>query len=90
VKIRANHARGSGKSKRDSLGWIMTALMMIVYCGYIALIVFTIVITAIYVGRQQGVRHSDTTDPRRGCQASQQLDRHRLAGGQACHQLPDG
>jgi uncharacterized membrane protein (DUF485 family) len=69
------------KSKRNSFGWMLTILMMVVYYGYIALIafnkpflaqrmgdgvtslgipiglgviIFTVVITAIYVRRANG------------------------------------
>ena len=77
-RIRANPKYQELVSKRNSYGWIMTALMMIVYYGYILLvafnkeflaqktgagvtslgipigvgvILFTIIITAIYVRR---------------------------------------
>ena len=59
------------KRKRNSFGWLLTILMMVVYYGYIALIafnkpflaqppiglgviIFTVVITAIYVRRANG------------------------------------
>ncbi len=69
------------KSKRNSFGWMLTILMMVVYYGYVALIafnkpflaqrigdgvtslgipiglgviIFTVVITAIYVRRANG------------------------------------
>lgn len=78
AKVEANPKYHELKRKRSSFGWLMTALMMIVYYGYIALIafnkpflaqpmgagvtsvgipigmaviVFTIVITGIYVRR---------------------------------------
>jgi uncharacterized membrane protein (DUF485 family) len=81
ARIRANPKYQELKAKRDSFGWLMTVLMMIVYYGYIALIafnkeflsqpigagvttigvpigmgviVFTIVITGIYVWRANG------------------------------------
>ncbi len=78
-KIRSNPKYQQLKSTRDSYGWIMTILMLVVYYGYIAMIafnkaalaaplgatgvttvgipigvgviVFTIVITGIYVRR---------------------------------------
>lgn len=39
-KIRANPKYQQLKSKRNSYGWIMTILMLVVYYGYIALIAF--------------------------------------------------
>lgn len=78
ARIEANPKYHELKRKRSSFGWILTALMMVVYYGYIALIafnkpflaqpigagvttlgipigmgviVFTIVITGIYVKR---------------------------------------
>ena len=78
ARIRANPKYQELKQKRSSFGWLLTALMMIVYYGYIALIawnkeflsqplgtgvttigipigmgviVFTIIITGIYVRR---------------------------------------
>ena len=81
AKIEANPKYHELRSKRNSFGWSLTALMMIVYYGYIALIafnkpflaqpigagvtslgipiaigviIFTIVITGIYVSRANG------------------------------------
>lgn len=81
AKVEANPKYHELKRKRSSFGWFMTALMMLVYYGYIALIafnkpflaqpigegvtslgvpigmaviVFTIVITGIYVRRANG------------------------------------
>ena len=81
AKIEANPKYHELRRKRNTFGWTMTALMMIVYYGYIALIafdqpflaqpigagvtslgipiglgviVFTIVITGIYVRRANG------------------------------------
>ena len=78
ARIRANPKYKELKAKRSAFGWLLAALMMVVYYGYIALIawnkeflsqpigagvttigipigmgviVFTIVITAIYVRR---------------------------------------
>jgi uncharacterized membrane protein (DUF485 family) len=78
ARVRANPKYAALKSRRNRYGWIMTALMMVVYYGYIMLIafdkeflaqkvgdgvtsigipigvgviVFTIVITGIYVRR---------------------------------------
>jgi uncharacterized membrane protein (DUF485 family) len=78
ARIRANPKYAELKAKRNSFGWMLTILMMVVYYGYIALIawnkeflsqplgsgvttigvpigmgviVFTIVITGIYVRR---------------------------------------
>jgi uncharacterized membrane protein (DUF485 family) len=78
ARIRANPKYKELKAKRGSFGWLLAALMMVVYYGYIALIawnkeflsqpigsgvttigipigmgviIFTIVITAIYVRR---------------------------------------
>ena len=78
AKIEANPKYHELRRKRNSFGWLLTALMMVVYYGYIALIafnkpflaqpigagvtslgipigmgviVFTIVITGIYVRR---------------------------------------
>lgn len=78
ARVSANPKYAELKSKRNTYGWIMTALMMIVYYGYILLvafnkeflaqkmgagvtsigipigvgvIVFTVVITGIYVRR---------------------------------------
>lgn len=39
-KIRNNPKYHQLKSTRDSYGWIMTILMLVVYYGYIALIAF--------------------------------------------------
>mgnify|MGYP001225166703 FL=1 len=39
-RIRANPKYQELVSKRNSYGWIMTALMMIVYYGYILLVAF--------------------------------------------------
>ena len=81
AKIEANPKYPELRTKRNSFGWTMTILMMVVYYGYIALIafnkpflaqpigagvtslgipiamgviVFTIVITGIYVSRANG------------------------------------
>ena len=81
AKIEANPKYHKLRSKRNSFGWSLTVLMMIVYYGYIALIafnkpflaqpigagvtslgipiamgviIFTIVITGIYVSRANG------------------------------------
>ena len=78
VRVEANPKYHELRSKRNTFGWTMTALMMLVYYGYIALIafnkpflaqpigtgvtslgipmalgviIFTIVITGIYVHR---------------------------------------
>lgn len=78
ARIQANPKYQELKRKRSSFGWLLTALMMVVYYGYIALIawnkpflsqplgtgvttigvpigmgviIFTIVITGIYVRR---------------------------------------
>jgi uncharacterized membrane protein (DUF485 family) len=78
VKIQSHPKYAQLRSKRNSFGWILTLLMMVVYYGYIALIafdksflaqpigtgvtslgvplgmgviVFTVVITGIYVSR---------------------------------------
>jgi len=78
AKIEANPKYHELRRKRSSFGWLLTAIMMVVYYGYIALIafnkpflaqpigagvtslgvpigmgviIFTIVITAIYVRR---------------------------------------
>ena len=78
ARIEANPKYHELKRKRSSFGWLLTALMMVVYYGYIALIafdkpflatpmgagvtsigipmgmgviVFTVLITAIYVRR---------------------------------------
>ncbi len=78
ARIRANPKYQELKAKRSAFGWMLTALMMVVYYGYIALIafnkeflsqplgtgvttigvpigmgviIFTIVITGIYVRR---------------------------------------
>jgi uncharacterized membrane protein (DUF485 family) len=78
ARIKANPKYAELKRKRSSFGWFLTALMMVVYYGYISLIafnkeflsqplgdgvttigipigmgviVFTIVITGIYVAR---------------------------------------
>lgn len=78
ARIRANPKYQQLKSQRNSFGWLLTVLMMVVYYGYIALIafnkeflakplgegvttigvpigmgviIFTIVITGIYVRR---------------------------------------
>ena len=40
ARIRANPKFQELTSKRSSFGWLLTALMMIVYYGYIALIAF--------------------------------------------------
>ena len=39
-KIRSNPKYQQLKSTRDSYGWIMTILMLVVYYGYIAMIAF--------------------------------------------------
>ncbi len=39
-KIRANPKYQQLKSTRNSYGWVMTILMLVVYYGYIALIAF--------------------------------------------------
>ena len=81
ARIEANPKYHELRRKRNSFGWLLTALMLIVYYGYIALIafnkpflatplgtgvtsigipiglgviVFTVVITAIYVRRANG------------------------------------
>ena len=81
ARIEANPKYHELRRKRNSFGWLLTALMLIVYFGYIALIafdkpflatplgagvtsigipigmgviVFTVVITAIYVRRANG------------------------------------
>jgi len=81
AKVEANPKYHELRSKRNTFGWLLTALMMIVYYGYIALIafnkpflaqpigagvtslgipiamgviIFTIVITGIYVSRANG------------------------------------
>jgi len=81
AKVEANPKYHELRSKRNTFGWFLTALMMIVYYGYIALIafnkpflaqpigtgvtslgipiamgviIFTIVITGIYVSRANG------------------------------------
>ena len=81
AKIEANPKYHELRRKRYSFGWLLTAIMMVVYYGYIALIafnkpflaqpigagvtslgipigmgviVFTIVITGIYVRRANG------------------------------------
>jgi uncharacterized membrane protein (DUF485 family) len=81
AKIEANPKYQELRRKRNTFGWLLTALMMVVYYGYIALIafnkpflaqpigagvtslgipiglgviVFTIVITGIYVRRANG------------------------------------
>ena len=81
AKIEANPKYHELRRKRNTFGWSMTALMMVVYYGYIALIafnksflaqptgsgvttigipigmaviIFTIVITGIYVRRANG------------------------------------
>lgn len=81
AKIEANPKYQELRRKRNSFGWLLTAVMMVVYYGYIALIafnkpflaqpigagvtslgvpigmfviVFTIVITGIYVRRANG------------------------------------
>ena len=78
AKIEANHKYHELRRKRNSFGWLLTIIMMVVYYGYIALIafnkpflaqplgsgvtsvgipigmgviIFTIVITGIYVRR---------------------------------------
>ena len=80
-KIKSHPKYAQLKSKRNSFGWLLTILMLVVYYGYIALIafnkaflaqpwgtgvttlgiplgmgviVFTIVITGIYVFRANG------------------------------------
>ncbi len=40
AKIRANPKYQQLRSTRNAYGWIMTALMLIVYYGYVALIAF--------------------------------------------------
>ncbi len=81
AKIEANPKYHELRRKRNSFGWLLTAIMMVVYYGYIALIafnkpflaqplgsgvtslgipiamgviIFTIVITGIYVRRANG------------------------------------
>ena len=81
AKVEANPNYPELRSKRNTFGWSLTALMMVVYYGYIALIafnkpflaqpigagvtslgipiaigviIFTIVITGIYVSRANG------------------------------------
>lgn len=81
ARVEANPKYHELRKKRNSFGWSLTALMMIVYYGYIALIafnkpflaqpigtgvtslgipiaigviIFTIVITGIYVSRANG------------------------------------
>lgn len=81
AKVEANPKYHELRTKRNTFGWSLTALMMIVYYGYIALIafnkpflaqpigtgvtslgipiaigviIFTIVITGIYVSRANG------------------------------------
>ena len=81
ARIEANPKYHELRRKRNSFGWLLTALMLIVYYGYIALIafnkpflatplgagvtsigipigmgviVFTVVITAVYVRRANG------------------------------------
>jgi len=81
AKIEANPKYQELRRKRNTFGWLLTAVMMVVYYGYIALIafnkpflaqpigagvtslgipiglgviVFTIVITGIYVRRANG------------------------------------
>ena len=81
AKVEANPKYHELRRKRNTFGWALTALMMIVYYGYIALIafnkpflaqpigagvtslgipiamgviIFTIVITGIYVSRANG------------------------------------
>lgn len=81
AKIEANPKYHELRRKRNSFGWMLTAIMMVVYYGYIALIafdksflaqpigagvttlgipigmgviIFTIVITGIYVRRANG------------------------------------
>ena len=81
AKIEANPKYHEVRRKRNSFGWLLTIIMMVVYYGYIALIafnkpflaqpigagvtsvgvpigmfviVFTIVITGIYVRRANG------------------------------------
>lgn len=81
ARIQANPKYRELRRKRNTFGWLLTALMMVVYYGYIALIafnkpflaqpigtgvtslgipiglgviVFTIVITGIYVRRANG------------------------------------
>lgn len=81
ARIEANPKYHELRRKRNGFGWLLTALMLIVYFGYIALIafdkpflatplgagvtsigipigmgviVFTVVITAIYVRRANG------------------------------------
>ncbi|MBI2751044.1 MAG: DUF485 domain-containing protein [Burkholderiales bacterium] len=81
AKIEANPKYHELRNKRNSFGWLLTIIMMVVYYGYIALIafnkpflaqpigsgvttvgvpigmfviVFTIVITGIYVRRANG------------------------------------
>ena len=81
ARVEANPKYHELRKKRNSFGWSMTALMMVVYYGYIALIafnkpflaqpigsgvtslgipiaigviIFTIVITGIYVSRANG------------------------------------
>ena len=40
AKIRANPKYQELRSKRNRIGWLLAALMMLVYYGYIALIAF--------------------------------------------------
>ena len=81
AKIEANPKYHELRRKRNSFGWLLTAMMMVVYYGYIALIafnkpflaqpigagvtslgipigmgviIFTIIITGIYVRRANG------------------------------------
>ncbi len=89
AKIEANPKYHALKKKRNSFGWLLTILMMVVYYGYIALIafnkpflaqpigsgvttlgipigmgviIFTIVITAIYVNRANGEYDRETAE----------------------------
>ena len=89
AKIEANPKYHELRRKRNSFGWLLTALMMVVYYGYIALIafnkpflaqpigagvtslgipigmgviIFTIVITGIYVRRANSEYDALTRD----------------------------
>ena len=49
-RIRANPKYQELVSKRNSYGWIMTALMMIVYYGYILLVAFNPALMSLRLG----------------------------------------
>ena len=49
-RIRANPKYQELVSKRNSYGWIMTALMMIVYYGFIALVAYNKELMATKIG----------------------------------------